>query len=135
MDLKPWHVPLRLAAGAFILNSGLTKRGADEATAQQLHGFAAGALPAVPKIAPSKFVRLLSTAEVALGAALLIPLVPAPIAGAGLMAFSAGLLTLYARTPGLRREGSIRPSEQGIAIAKDSWLFAIGAALALDGLD
>lgn len=40
MDLKAWHAPLRLAAGAFILNSGLTKRGPDEATVQRLHAFA-----------------------------------------------------------------------------------------------
>jgi hypothetical protein len=45
MDLrvKAWHLPPRLITGAFFINSGLSKRGADDATAGQLHGFAAGA--------------------------------------------------------------------------------------------
>ena len=35
----------RICAGAFILNSGLGKRGADEETAAGLHGFASGTYP------------------------------------------------------------------------------------------
>jgi hypothetical protein len=66
---------------------------------------------------------------VGLGAALLLPFVPDGLAGAALTAFSAGLLGLYVRVPGLRQEGSIRPTQQGTAIAKDVWLLALGLSL------
>lgn len=39
-------------------------------------------------------MRLLSACEIALGSALLVPIVPAAVAGAGLTAFSGGLLGL-----------------------------------------
>ena len=68
-----------------------------------------------------------------LGAALVIPFVPPRPAGLGLLGFGAGLLGLYARTPGMRRPGSPLPTQDGIALAKDSWLVAIGAALVLGG--
>jgi hypothetical protein len=64
----------------------------------------------------------------------LLPFVPAGVAGAALTAFSAGLIGLYLRTPGMRREGSLRPTEQGVPLAKDVWLVAIGASLVLDDL-
>ncbi|MDQ4092637.1 MAG: DoxX family membrane protein [Actinomycetota bacterium] len=129
-----WQLPLRLAAGSFILNSGLSKWGSDEATARNLAGFAAGSYPLLGKLDPQLFVRAVSASEIALGTALLVPLVPAGVAGAGLTAFSAGLVGLYLRTPGMRKEGSLRPTEQGVALAKDSWLVAIGLSLVLDEL-
>ena len=64
----PSHLPVRLTTGAFIFNSGYSKRGADEATAGQLHGFASGTYPPLKGVPPSKFVRLLSTGEMVLGA-------------------------------------------------------------------
>ncbi|MET8681116.1 hypothetical protein ABZW18_26920 [Streptomyces sp. NPDC004647] len=128
------QLPLRLASGAFILNSGLSKRGADQEAAEQLHGFASTAYPVVGRHEPQRFVRMLSTAEIALGTVLLVPAVPGVVAGAGLTAFSAGLVGLYLRTPGMRQEGSLRPTEQGIALAKDSWLLGIGMSLIVDGL-
>jgi hypothetical protein len=64
----------------------------------------------------------------------LLPFVPAGVAGAALTVFSAGLIGLYLRTPGMRREGSLRPTEQGIPLAKDVWLAAIGASLTIDDL-
>ena len=48
--------------------------------------------------------------------------------------FSSGLLGLYAMTPGLRKPGSILPTENGVAIAKDSWLLGIGLGLVIDDL-
>ena len=45
ISVKARHLPPRLATGAFILNSGIGKLSADEATAAQLHGFAAGTYP------------------------------------------------------------------------------------------
>ena len=35
---KAWQLPLRLAAGRFVVNSGLSKWGSDEATAKNLAG-------------------------------------------------------------------------------------------------
>ena len=123
----------RISAGAFILNSGLTKRGADEETAAGMHGFASGAYPFLGKMAPTQFVGALSTAEIAIGAALLTPFVPTAVAGAALTAFSGGLLGLYLKTPGMRKEGSLAPTEQGLSIAKDSWLLGIGIGLLVRG--
>src|SRR5215203_6831870 len=134
MDLrvKAWHLPLRLISGAYFINSGLAKRGADDATAGQLHGFAAGTYPLVGKLDAKRFTSLLSTAEIAIGTALVVPMVPAWLAGAGLTAFALGTLGLYLRTPGMREEGSLRPTQQGIPLAKDAWMVGIGLALMVD---
>lgn len=126
--------PVRLAAGAFILNSGMEKLKADEQTAGGMHGMAGSVYPVVKQVDAPTFLRALAGAEIALGAALLLPMVPALLAGAGLTAFSAGLVGLYLKTPGMRQEGSVRPTQQGIALAKDVWLLGIGAGLVVDGL-
>jgi hypothetical protein len=76
--------------------------------------------------------HLLSTAEIAIGTALVVPVVPAWLAGAGLTAFALGTLGLYLRTPGMRQEGSLRPTQQGIPLAKDAWMVGIGLALMVD---
>ncbi len=133
--LKGWQLPLRAATGAFILDQGLSKRGAEGEQASQLHGMAAGAFPQVGDLDAEQFVRLLSAAEISLGTALLVPVVPPALAGAALTAFAAGLVRLYLKTPGMHEEGSLRPTAQGMAVAKDSWMLAIGAALLLDKLD
>jgi uncharacterized membrane protein YphA (DoxX/SURF4 family) len=128
---RSWQVPLRLSAGAYVLDSGLAKLRPDEAAAEHLHGFAAGAYPFLAAVPPKAFARALAVGEVLIGAASLVPVVPARAAGVGLLGFGAGLLGLYARTPGMRRPGSPFPSQDGIALAKDAWLAAIGAALVL----
>lgn len=133
-SIKPRQLPSRIAAGAFILNSGIGKLSADEATAAHLHGFAVGAYPFLAKIKPKDFARLLAVSEVALGTALLIPFVPDVLAGAGLTAFSGGLLGLYARTPGMRKDGTPLPTQQGIPLAKDVWMLGIGLGLVIDDL-
>jgi len=133
-SVKAHHLPQRVATGAFILNSGIGKLRADEEAAAQLHGFAAGAYPFVNKLKPADFTRLLAVGEITLGAALLLPVVPAAVAGAGLAAFSGGLLGLYARTPGMRKQGSLFPTQQGIPLAKDAWMMGIGLALVIDDL-
>jgi hypothetical protein len=50
---------------------------------------AAGSYPLLREVKATQFVQMLSTAEIALGTALLVPVVPAALAGAGLLAFSA----------------------------------------------
>jgi len=134
MDLavRPHHMPSRLAAGAFVLNSGLSKRHADEQTEQGLHAMAAGAYPFLGRMAPHRFTRLLSSAEIALGTALLNPLVPSAVAGAALTAFSSGLFGLYLRTPGMHEPGSPRPTYDGTVLAKDTWLLGMGLSLLTD---
>ena len=128
------QLPLRLTAGAFMLNSGLSKRNADQMTANQLQDFAAASYPFLRKLDARTFARLLSTGEIVIGAALLAPFVPAAVAGIGLTAFSAGLVGMYLRIPGMREEGSLRPTQQGLALAKDVWMLGIGLSLLADRL-
>jgi hypothetical protein len=128
------ELPARISAGAFILNSGLGKRGADEQAAAGMHGFAAGTYPFLKSVPPQQFVQGLATAEIVIGAALLTPFVPTIAAGAALTAFSGGLLGLYLRTPGMRKPGSLAPTQEGLALAKDSWLVGIGLSILTRGL-
>lgn len=128
------NIPLRLATGAFILNSGIGKLGLDEAAAAGLQGMAANVSPLAYNVPASTFGKFLAGVEISLGAALLTPLVPAAVAGAGLTAFSGGLLTMYARTPGMHEPGSPRPTQAGTVLAKDVWMLGSGLSLLLDGL-
>jgi hypothetical protein len=126
------EVPTRIATGAFILNSGLEKRHADEQHAKGLHAMAAGTYPAVAGDDPVEFVRRLSTAEIALGTLLLAPVIPTAVAGAALTAFSGGLLGMYLTTPGMRKPGSLAPTPQGLGISKDVWMLGIGLGMLAD---
>src|SRR5260370_12187522 len=103
LPVKARHLPPRIAAGAFILNSGVSKWSADDETVAQLHGFATGAYPFLAKLKPRDFVRLLAASEIALGSALLVPIVPSAVVGAGLAAFSGRLRRLSVRPPALPR--------------------------------
>jgi uncharacterized membrane protein YphA (DoxX/SURF4 family) len=123
------HVAGRITTGAFILHSGLGKWNGAPETAEGTHGMASTAYPVLKKLPPARFLKLLAAAEIAIGAALLTPLVPDRLAGAALTGFSGGLLGLYARVPGLRREGSVWPTQNGTAIAKDVWMLGIGLDL------
>ena len=134
ISVKARHLPPRIATGAFILNSGIGKLSADEQAAARLHGFAASAYPFLARMKTRDFARLLAATEITLGAALLVPIVPPAIAGAGLAAFSGGLLGIYARTPGMRKPGTPLPTQEGIALAKDVWMAGIGLGLMIDDL-
>jgi hypothetical protein len=107
----------------------MSKLQAGQETAEGVHGFATTAYPEFKRMRPEQFTKLLATSEIALGAALLTPIVPAALAGAGLTAFSAALLGLYMKVPGMRQQGSLKPTQEGQAIAKDSWLLGIGLSL------
>lgn len=132
--MKVSHMPLRAAVGAYVLNSGLSKRSLEGEAAESLHGMAAMAIPQVQQIPPKRFAKLLSNAETALGAALLLPAVPSALAGLGLAGFGAGLVRLYWKTPGTREPKSLRPTQQGTSLAKDVWLLGAGLTLVLDDL-
>ncbi len=128
------HIPLRVTTGAFILNSGLGKRGLPEEAAAGIHGMAAGSLPQLGSVPPKTFVAGLSSAEMALGAALLLPFISPLKAGLALTAFSGGLLQMYRKTPGMTEADGIRPTSDGTAIAKDVFMLGAGLALVLDAL-
>jgi len=123
------NIPTRLAAGGFILNSGLEKWRASEEQAKGMHAMASGAYPFLAKVEPPAFLKALSIAEIATGALVALPIVPNRVAGAALTAFSGGLVGLYLRAPDLHQPGSIRPSQAGIAISKDIWMLGIGVGL------
>jgi hypothetical protein len=131
--MKLHTVPTRAVTGAFILHSGLDKWRAEEAVATRTHGFAVGAFPFLNKLSAKQFLRVLGAGEMALGGALLAPFVPDRLAGVGLTAFSGSLMALYARTPGMRKPGSVWPTPPGIAMSKDVWMVGIGLGLMLDG--
>lgn len=133
--MKLSHVPLRLATGAFILNSGLNKRNLPREAAEGLQGMAAAGVPAVKKMDAAAFGKALSAGEIALGAALLTPFVPATVAGAALTGFGGSLINVYLNTPGMTEEGSkFRPSQDGTGLAKDVWLVGAGLSLLISGL-
>ena len=135
MRFQIWHAPLRLATGAFVLNSGISKwKATDEETHKQIHALASNAYPQVESVDAKMFTKSLAGAEVALGAALLTPFVSPALAGAALTAFSGGLVGRYLRTPGMHEDGSLRPSQNGTAVAKDIWMLGIGTALLLDAI-
>lgn len=134
LGLKVRHWPGRIVVGAYILDSGLGKRAADDETAKYLHESASTAYPMMNRLDARTFTKLLSFGEIAVGTALLLPVVPTLVAGAGLTAFSAGLVGLYLRTPGMRREKSLLPSQQGIALAKDFWMLGMGLGFVVDEL-
>jgi uncharacterized membrane protein YphA (DoxX/SURF4 family) len=132
LSAKLRRAPLRLAAGAYLLNAGVTKLSADDETAKSLHGMASGAYPILGKLEPKVFARGLAVGEIAVGATLLLPIVPPFIAGAALSGYSGALLNMYWQTPGMHHEGSLRPTPQGTAISKDVWMLGIGLGLMTD---
>ena len=126
------HIPLRLVTGAYILNSGLGKRNLDKESAAGLQQMASNAFPQVMDLDSERFGKLLSAAEITVGLTLLMPFIPSRLAGLVLGAFSGGMLTMYAKTPGLTEPDGIRPTAQGTPLAKDVWMAGIAASLMLD---
>ena len=129
LPLKARDIPGRVAAGGYILHAGLEKWHGDQARAQALHRMASSAFPFLKGIPPERFLKALAAGEIAVGSALLLPVVPGAVAGAALAGFSGSLLGLYARTPALRKPGSIWPSQAGTGVSKDVWMLGIGLGL------
>ena len=129
MGISIANAALRLVSGAFILNSGINKLRIDEASAAGLQQMASNGMPQLAELEPSVFGKVVSISEISLGSALLLPLVPSRLAGLGLGAFSAVLLSSYLRTPGMTESDGVRPTADGTALAKDFWLAGIAAAL------
>src|SRR5512142_1628452 len=118
LSAKLRRAPLRLAAGACILNNGVTILNADDDTAKSLHGMASVAYPVVGKLEPRVFARTLAVGEIAVGSMLLLPIVPPFIAGATLAGLSGAQLNMYWHMPGMHHEGSLRPTTQGTPITE-----------------
>lgn len=136
MALHLRNVPTRVATGAYILHSGLSKwNGGTEEQAKALHALASGAYPVLANVEPATFLKVLAGAEIGIGAALLTPVIGNRLAGAALTAFSGGLMGMYLRTPALREPGSVWPSRAGTAISKDIWMVGIGLGLVADSGD
>jgi hypothetical protein len=75
---------------------------------------------------------MLSVGEMAVGAALLAPVVTPAIAGAALTGFAGALVTMYLRTDSLHKRGSSWPTVHGAGVSQDVWMLAIGLGLILD---
>jgi hypothetical protein len=127
-------IPGRLATGAFIAHAGWEKWHAPSERATPIHGMAAAAFPALEPIPPAVFIKLLAAGELATGAILLNPLSSNATAGLALTGFSGSLLTMYWRTPTLRKPGSVWPTQAGTAVSKDVWMLGIGLGLLVDAL-
>lgn len=121
---------LRVPTGAYILNAGLGKFEAKGEAAEGLRDLGATGIPAIKEFDAETFAKALATAETALGAGLLCPFIPNRLAGLGLTAFGAGLLTMYFGNPDMTESDGIRPSDAGKSMAKDAWLVGTGLALA-----
>ncbi|GGK83030.1 hypothetical protein [Ornithinimicrobium pekingense] len=128
--MHPTHVPLRVATGAFILNSGLNKLKADEEGQEQMHGWASSVYPMFKDMSAKDFTKLLGYGEIGVGALLLLPTVPSAVAGTALAAFGAGLTGMYLKTPGMTEDDGVRPTADGTGLAKDVWLVGAGLTLA-----
>jgi hypothetical protein len=129
----PLHsFPGRAATGAFILHAGIEKWNGPAAQAEGVHGMAAGAFPVLKSIPPERFLKYLAAGEILTGALLLSPFVSNAVAGATLTGFSGSLLAMYARTPTLRKPGSIWPTPAGVPVSKDVWMLGIGVGLLVD---
>jgi len=126
------QLPLRLTTGGFILNEGLGKLRADDEMSKHLHEVASRAYPVLEGVDHRAFTKGLAIAETALGGALLVPVVRGRLAGLGLAAFAGGLLGLYARTPGMHEPQSVRPTRDGVGLAKDVWMMGIALSLIVD---
>ena len=91
-----------------------------------------GAYPFVDKVQPKMLATGLGAAEVAVGGALLLPMVSPFVAGAALVGFSGAVLNMYWKTPGMHEADSPRPTERGVPLAKDVWLLGMGLGLMAD---
>jgi uncharacterized membrane protein YphA (DoxX/SURF4 family) len=132
MFLHLRNIPPRVATGVMILHTGLQKWNGTEEQAKGVHAMAAGAFPFLAKVPPATFLKALSVAEISVGAALLIPIVPNKLAGAALTTFAGGLVTMYLRTPSLHNPGSVWPTQAGVGVSKDVWMLGIGLGLLAD---
>ena len=73
------QIPLRLASGAFILNSGIGKTKLSEEQAEGMRDMAANGIPMLKDLSPAQFKQFLVATEIGVGGALLAPFVPGSV--------------------------------------------------------
>jgi uncharacterized membrane protein YphA (DoxX/SURF4 family) len=134
LPVKARDLPGRITTGGYIFHAGLEKWHGDQARAEAVHRMAANAFPVLKDIPPARFLRLLAASEIALGSALVVPVIPGALAGVALTGFSGALLAMYGRTPALHKPGSIWPSQAGTGVSKDVWMLGIGLGLVAGAL-
>ena len=84
------------------------------------------------KLEPTVFTKVLAFSEIGVGAALLLPIIPAGLAGLALIGFSGALVGLYIRTPGVH-DKYLRPNQAGTPRSRrTSGCSAGGIALVVD---
>ena len=128
------RAPLRLSTGAFVVNSGISNFNASDETAKKLQTNAARLVPQVERMDPRTFAKVLAAGEVTLGTALILPIVPAAVAGLGLSAFAASLLATQRPTNGQHADGQNDPPASATPAATDAWMLGAGVSLLLDAL-
>ena len=128
------RAPLRLSTGAFVVNSGIAAFSADNETTKRLQTTAARLMPQVEKMDPRTFAKVLGAGEVTLGAALILPVVPAAVAGLGLSAFAASLLATQRPTNGQHADATSQPATPAVPNATEAWMLGAGVSLLLDAL-
>lgn len=128
------NIPVRIAAGLYLLDSGLSKLSAEDSALEHLHKMATDAYPFLEPFDPKGFSKYFAYGEILLAGGLLLPFVPDAVVGAGLTLFASSLFGLYIRIPGMRHQGSIRPTIKGSALAKNIWLLGIGISLAITSI-
>ena len=124
--MKLHDLPTGLVTGGYILHSGLDKWRADDAARDSGPRNGGRDVSGVEIRAPGPdFTRLLAASEIAMGAALLAPVVPAAISGGHphrVLGRAPG--SLHPR-PGLRKPGSVWPTHRASASARTSWNLGI----------
>src|ERR1700712_1665278 len=131
LNAKARRAPGRIAAGSLIFHSGLTKFRGDDMFAQAVHGVFTNTYPVFKSVRPALLLKALAIIELTVGSLLLVPIVGARFAGVALTGYSATLLGMYVKTPGLHDE-HLLPTPAGTGFAKDIWLTAIGTSLTID---
>jgi uncharacterized membrane protein YphA (DoxX/SURF4 family) len=131
LNAKARRAPGRIAAGSLIFHSGLTKFRGDEMFAQAVHGVFSNTYPVFKTVRPALLLKALALTEMTVGSLLLVPVFGARLAGMSLTGYSATLLGIYVRTPGLH-DSRLLPTLAGTGFAKDIWLTAIGTSLVID---
>jgi hypothetical protein len=125
------RAPLRLTTGAFVLNSGVSTFSATGEKTTRLQSTAAKLVPQVERMDPRTFAKVLGAGEVTLGTALMLPVVPAAVAGLGLTAFAASLLATRSSNDGQHADSDGQPA---VPNATEAWMLGSGVSLLLDAL-
>jgi len=128
------RAPLRLTTGAFVLNSGVSTFGASDEQTKKLQSTAAKLMPQVERMDPRTFAKVVGAGEVTLGTALMLPMVPAAVAGLGLTALAASLLASRPTTNGHHASPGGETTSVPVPNATEAWMLGSGVSLLLDAL-